>query len=218
MSFRTRLSIGSAILLLCASLLPSLEHTIAKADYYPPELPYYWETVGSGGAKVQNQGTPLSAGDAVNAWNAWTAKSKLAVGTAGCGTSIACVIFAYENATLYYTYCDVPPIEGQWFATTHLIGVTMTDPDCTDLDDGYNLFVVVLKDQSFTNTQKLHIQRHEIGHAIGLWEALDSTACWTEWGYVVPVMKHDSINCSSYPSNYSATYNEALYAVIRSGW
>lgn len=99
-----------------------------------------------------------------------------------------------------------------------LIGVTLTDPDCVDLDQGYTIFVVVLDSQSFNTTQRMHLQRHEVGHAIGLWEANDAMTCWTEWGYVLPVMKHDSTNCASFPNNYTASYNEALYAVLRSGW
>ena len=57
-----------------------------------------------------------------------------------------------------------------------------------------------------------------LGHAIGLWDALSTTSCWTESSTVYPLMKNSNTNCGSFGSNITATYNEALYAVIRSGW
>jgi hypothetical protein len=149
-------------------------------------------------------------------WNTWTAKSKLSAGTAGCGTTTACIDFAWEGATLYWTYCTLPYVPA--YAETDLIGVTLTDSDCTDLDDGYRIFVAVVDYESYSFPLTLHIPRHETGHAIGLWEAPDNLGCWNDVWIVYPLMKHDYQNCANYKSNFTATFNEAVAVVLRSGW
>jgi hypothetical protein len=64
---------------------------------------------------------------------------------------------------------------------------------------------------------RLHIQRHELGHAIGLWDA--TVNCWNSHFYWWPLMNNGILaSCGGYGSNDAATYNEALYAAIRSGW
>lgn len=110
-SFSALLSVLFAVAVLYGTLL---FHGTAQAAYTPPALPYYWTTVGASGAKLQNQGTQLSLTDSVNAWNSWTSKTKLSSGTDSCGTTTACIIFANEGATLYYTYCTLPYVGGGW--------------------------------------------------------------------------------------------------------
>lgn len=204
-----------AIAVLAASLALGSNGARA-ADYTPPDPVPGYSTVGSGGALLENQGTALDMVDSAAAWNIWTGKSKLAAGSYGCGSLTSCVIFANEGSYLYYTYCAVPYTGS--FAQTYQIGVNLSSADCLALVDPYPIFVVTVNNQSFNSTQKLHIARHEVAHAVGIDDA-PTQSCWQEWGYWLPLLRNGGgTGCTAFPSNYTATYNEALYAVIRSGW
>jgi hypothetical protein len=202
---------------------------IALADYYPGDNTPGYYTVGAGGAKVQNQGS-LDPTDAVNAWNTWTSTTKLSVGTTGCGTSTSCFIFVDEGQTLNGTYCTVPYLGDGIYAVAYQIiygGNNIGDSDCNSIaQSSYPVFVIALNNSSINQLSptpqavaKLHIQRHEVGHGVGLPDA-PTEYCYSEWGYYKPLMNNGTQSgyCSVYHANYTATYNEALYAVIRSGW
>jgi hypothetical protein len=71
---------------------------------------------------------------------------------------------------------------------------------------------------SFSATAKLHIARHEMGHGINLWDA-SGVSCWQNaYGYWLPLMVNGSTNCSTYPSNYSASDNEISAVKSRNSW
>lgn len=194
-----------------------------RADYTPPDNTPGYTTVGSGGALLQDQSTRLDASDAVNAWNTWTSKTKLATGTSGCGTTTSCVIYVNEGANLLWTYCTAPTLSGSfpWAATYQITasGSNMSDSDCDSLAPNFPIFVVDYNASlGLGTTAKLHLQRHEVGHTIGLGDA-PNAACWQDFGYWKPLMNNGTGGvCSAFPSNYTASYNEAVYAVLRSGW
>lgn len=203
---------------------------IGVADYYPGDNTPGYYTVGAAGAKVQNQGS-LDPYDTVSAWNAWTSTTKLSVGTTGCGTSTSCFIFVDEGQILNDTYCTVPYIgdDGIYAVAYQTIygGNNIGDADCNAIaQSSYPVFVIALNNSSINQMSptpraiaKLHTQRHEIGHGIGLPDA-PTVYCYSESWYYRPLMNNGTqpAYCGIYPENYTATYNEALYAVIRSGW
>lgn len=200
-----------------------LRPDLAGADYTPPPNTPGYTTVGSGGALVQNQSTNLDHYDAVGVWNYWTAKSKLAVGSSGCGVSTSCIIYANENATLSWTYCDLEnlPDPGDWAKTYQITSSrsNIGDADCDLLAPTYPIFVVGYNASlGLGSTQRLHVQRHELAHAIGLGDA-STVTCWQEYGYWLPLMRNGGgSSCLVFPQNYTASFNEAVAAVIRSGW
>lgn len=223
---RSPLSQGG-ILLAFALTFATMAPSPANADYTPPANTEGYTTVGPDGAKVQNQGS-LDAGDAVNAWNAWTGQSKLSTGTTGCGTSNSCIIYVDEGQTLNSPMddCTADTISetGTW-AEAHQIydgGDTLQDDDCAAYGDNYPVFVIILNTSLGLDDDpdKIHVQRHELGHAIGLGDA-PTAYCWLDYPYWLPLMNNGTqagTYCSAYPANYTASYNEALYAAIRSGW
>ena len=140
-----------------------------EADYYPGDNTPGYYTVGSGGAKVQNQGS-LDAADVVSAWNTWTSTSKLSTGTTGCGTSTSCFIMVDEGQTLNGTSCTVPYLSDsnptQYGVAYQIIygGNNIGDSDCNSLaQSSYAVFVLVLNYSLLhsNTTAKLHVQRHE---------------------------------------------------------
>ena len=197
---------GDAALLLVAS---------ASADYDPSTFGHpFSHHIGAGGAQVQTQGTPLDSSDALGAWNSWTSRSKLSSGTS-CSTG--CIIYANSGATLYYTTCVVPyPISGAWADTRVAAGMVENNLGCTSLgSDTYPIFVVNY--YSAPSYGYLHVQRHEMGHALGLNDA--NVACWSWWVGYQPLMNDGMFgNCSGFPYNYTATANEASYVVSTDGW
>lgn len=200
---------------------------LALADYTPPSNTPGYTTVGSGGAKVIDY-SDLDAADAVASWNWWTSKSKLstAANMTGCGSTTSCIVYVNESSTLPGTNCTVPDLPSGTYGTAYQIwnGQNIGDSDCATLSSSYPVFVISLNVSlnlltPYPNSY-LHIQRHELGHAIGLGDAPTAT-CWSEWGYWLPVMNNGTQKatyCPTYPNNFTASYNEALYAVIRSGW
>jgi hypothetical protein len=196
------------------ALTLALASKTVSADYSPPAYPGYWTTVGIGGALLQDQGPGMNVSDAASSWNSWTGYAKLATGSSGCGTSTSCVIFVDGGATLAWTDCT---IEGPTFwAAAHLLGVTTADPDCADYVDPYPIFAISVANMQFDSDQLVHIRRHEVGHALGLWDT--TTACWTDSGDLYPLMKNSATNCADFPENHMPTPNEASQAAIRSGW
>ena len=196
----------------------------AAADYTPPPNTPGYVTVGSGGALVQSQSTALDPYDAVGAWNTWTSKSKLSVGSAGCGTTTSCIIYVNEGSALAWTYCTAPMIyeTGVWARTYQITssGNNLGDPYCNGLAPNYPIYVVDYNTSlGLGSIARLHVQRHKIGHGIGLADA-PTVYCWQDYGYWKPLMNNgtESGYCSAFPNNYTASYNEALYAVLRSGW
>jgi hypothetical protein len=220
---RTRVLAGGAVV--SGALLIAISFAgLVFADYTPSDPPYEYG-VGSGGAKVQDQGTVLDESDAAAAWNIWTSTSKLSLGTSGCGSTTSCIIYANDGATLTNTSCVIPQVpDGAWAVAHILAGSYRSIPssDCNLGSSTYPIFVVAIDDEGSwsSSDKKLHVARHEVGHALMLGDT--SQSCWDEWGYLLPLMHNSSANCSSgglsFPQNYSATYNEALYAVIRNDW
>jgi hypothetical protein len=168
-----------ALVLLASALALSASDAAHATDYNPPVQ--YGIGVGPQGGLTQSQGTPLDPVDAANAWNAWTTKNKLAPGTAGCGSTASCIIYAYEGSTLYYTTCVVPQVAP--YAATYIASTTVynLDPRYCHGTDAHPLFVVAL-DTSVTSSSsqalKWHIARHEAGHVLNLGDA--PVACWVE--------------------------------------
>jgi hypothetical protein len=226
---RLRVAQGGIILWFVLTLM-AIETRPASADYMPGAGPAGYTTVGEDGAKVQNQGS-LNAGDAVNAWNAWTGQSKLSLGTTGCGTSNSCIIYVDEGQTLNSPMdaCTADTILGtsSWAKAFQIWngGANLSDPDCDSLstDPDYPIFVIVLNTSlGLGSTAKLHIQRHEVGHAVGLGDE-PFVECWLDYPYWSPLMNNGTQTAAGscdgvYPANYTASYNEALYSAIRSGW
>jgi len=87
-------SVSTLILLVLFVVQAFILVPTAAADYTPPPNTPGYVTVGSGGALVQSQSTALDPYDAVGAWNTWTSKSKLSIGSAGCGTTTSCIVGA----------------------------------------------------------------------------------------------------------------------------
>lgn len=185
----------------------------ASADYSPPPGPFQ-HVVGAGGAQVQNQGTVLNASDAIGSWNSWTGKSKLSSGTS---CAAVCIIYANSGATLYYTSCVVPyPASGSWADARVAAGTSENNLGCTYLGtDAYPIFVVNY--YSAPSNGYLHVERHELGHALGLPDT--STACWAWWVGYQPLMNNGTFRtCSAFPDNYTASANEVSAVISRNGW
>ena len=113
---------------------------------------------------------------------------------------------------------------GIWAATYQITssGSNLGDPDCDGLAANYPVFVVDYNaSMTFGAIAKQFIGRHEIGHAIGLPD-VPTVACWQDGsGFWLPLMNdglYKATYCPSYPTNYTATFNEAVAAVLRSGW
>lgn len=189
-------------------LLPVRE---ARADYTPPAGPYN-HVVGAGGAQVQNQNTALSHTDAISAWNTWTGTSKL---TSGTSCAQVCIIFANSGATLYYTSCVVPTAS-YWADLRVSAGTAENNLGCTSIGSStYPVFV--LNYNSAPSYGYLHVQRHEVGHALGLHDT--STSCWSWWVGYQPLMNNGTYGtCSGYPYNYTASDNEVSAVISRNGW
>lgn len=190
----------------------------ALADYTPSD-PWYAYGVGSGGAKVSDNTTVIDESDAAAAWNTWTNFNKLTLGSNGCGSTTSCIIYANDGTTVLG--CPVPEVDAPWWAEAHILAGSyrsIADSNCNLGSTTYPIFIVSIDDEGSwsSDDKKLHVARHEMGHALLLGDT--SASCWSEWGYLLPIMHDTSDNCSSYPQNYSATYNEALYAVIRNDW
>lgn len=186
------------------------------ADYTPPAAPFA-SRIGPNGAIVQNQGTPLNASDAVSAWNTWTARSRLTLGTSGCGTTIACIIYANSGATLYYTACVLPTVpSGYWAATYVAANGYENTAGCTSLgSQATPIFVVAYR--SAPSGGYLHVQRHELGHALALNDT--STACWPVYGWYSPLMNNGTYGtCPAYPNNVTASPNEIGAVISRNNW
>lgn len=88
--------------------------------------------------------------------------------------------------------------------------------------NAYPLFIVSYNnEQTHSQGFRTHIQRHEIGHALNLGDT--NHQCWSFNSPIYPLMRNsaftiDGQTCPSYPSNITATPNEAAYAKSRSGW
>lgn len=162
-------------------------------------------------------------------------QSVLSLGSSGCGSTTSCVIYIDDGERLSGTQCDIPEVDNAWYAETHILaGInesSLTNQACYSLGSTtYPVFVVSINsekndpqteeedEQWWDPGRMLHIARHEAGHAFMLDDAESSTSCWQTWGFWLPLMKNVTTNCAAYPHNYSASYNEALYAVIRNGW
>lgn len=220
-----------AIAVLTLNLALGEPTAVHALDYTVPAAIPNMHTVPDTGAKVQNQGTPLDTGDAVYVWNVWTAHNKFTNGTTGCGVTTACVIYANEGVDLTWTQCTTPTLPSGSYAKAYQIAFGSDsfpgeDLDCHNLAPNYVIFVIVLNDTAPSNAY-WHIARHEMGHTIGLNDATSVTtpglSCWIEWGLVMPLMRNSNYLCNTnpnpkYPNNVTATFNEAVAAVIRSGW
>lgn len=201
----------ASMLAVAGALVPIID--VARADYTPPAGPYN-HVVGANGAQVQNQGTPLSPTDALGAWNSWTGTSKLSSGTSCAGV---CIIYANSGATLYYTSCVVPyPASGAWADVRVAAGTSENNLGCTSLGSDANPIFVV-NYYSAPSYGYLHVQRHEMAHALGLNET--STTCWTWWVGYKPLMNNGTFGtCSGFPYNYTASENEVAAVISRNGW
>lgn len=205
---------STAVVVLVLAFALSISPRVATADYSPPGYPGWWTTVGIGGALLQDQGPGMNVSDAASSWNSWTGYAKLTTGSTGCGTTTSCVIFVDGGATLALTDCTIEA--PSFWAAAHLLGVTTADPDCADYVDPYPIFAISVANIGFTADQLVHIRRHEVGHALGLWDT--TTTCWTESGSLLPLMKNNATNCTGFPTNHIPTANEASQDAIRSGW
>lgn len=208
----SRLMLSLASLLAVAGAFMAIVD-VARADYDPVTGPFN-HVVGSNGAQVQNQGTPLSPTDALGAWNSWTGTSKLSSGTSCAGV---CIIYANSGATLYYTSCVVPyPASGAWADARVAAGTSENNLGCTSLGSDANPIFVV-NYYSAPSYGYLHVQRHEMTHALGLNET--STTCWTWWVGYKPLMNNGTFGtCSGFPYNYTASDNEVAAVISRNGW
>lgn len=199
----------------------------AWADYSPPQG--YLYGMGVDGGLVQSQGTPMNPTDAANAWNAWTARSKLAPGSSGCGSgSTSCIIYAYEGNALYWTQCIAPQVS--YAAGTYVAAGqgyrNLPSATCPSGSPEHPLFLVSLDADVTYQTDSdtlLHIARHEAGHALELGDAL--VPCYLENWFWYPLMNNaiaavcrDGNNQSVWGKNYTATFNEAVAVVIRNDW
>jgi len=196
----------------------------------------YPRTVGYSGAYVVNQSTiGFSMSDATGAWNIWTNTSKLRYsgGNTNCGVDTSCVIFANEDSDLWGTGCTVPDQDGanDWAAVYLVAGSYYNntgDSQCSSVGSyTYPVFIVainiadnwVFKDWNDTPNRKVHTQRHELAHGLGLWDA-STVSCWTNiWGFVLPLMRNlGGTGCTDYPNNVSASDNEISHVISKNGW
>lgn len=206
------------LLLLLMAILPAN----AKADYTPTQLSYYADDdLGAGGTYVSNDGTNLSVSNAASTWNSWTGYYQLVYGSSnGCGYSVTCIIFVNDGSTITGTDCYIDSVEsyvGETAAATTLLIGQSDGYACFGFGYSMAVFAVVYdNEQSFSDTGKAHIARHEIGHALQLNE--HSGGCWTEgWGSgqkPYPLMHHNLSNCPDFITNIYSTSNEAYYAAL----
>lgn len=188
---------------------------IAHADYTPAPAPFI-SRVGTAGTLVQDQNTNLDPADAMNRWNAWTARSYLSMGTAGCGSTTSCISYANSGAQLYYTSCYVPTTS--YYASTYVAAGTYENTmGCPSVGSYTNpVFVVSFNNSTTPAYAYYHVQRHEMGHALALGDA--TVSCWyaSTW---YPLMNNGTTySCGGYGYNWSGTTNEINAVTTRNGW
>lgn len=195
--------------------------TWARADYTPP-YPQWNFNLGAGGTYVVNYGTAIDPVPPSDAWDSWTGYNQLIPtgSPSGCGTSVSCVYFVNEGATIPGTVCAVPSIGDSGGANAikalvyALAGNQSTLCGSSYASPTFPIFVInVNSSLSFTVTDKTHIGRHELGHALSLPDA-PSESCYFVNPAWYPLMRNNyhATTCSTYPQNGTATPNEISWA------
>lgn len=195
----------------------------AQADYDPRAYPIFPLVPGPSGAYVQNQGSVLNINDTVGAWNGWIADPTwLKYGSNGCGVTVKCIIFGNETADLTYTDCSFRQLSDSspWvLAQVDMVSgnnawnsLAVWDDDCLDYGSTSKPYWTVSVNTSAAPPAgaRQWLQRHEAGHAVGLWHAHDGqnySGCWAEDWFLFPVM-HASSSCGP-PEWYGLHYNSS---------
>lgn len=136
-----------------------------------------------------------------------------------CGLYDGCVIFDTESTSLLgVATCTLPAVSP--YAALYIdtdTGYNLPDPDCHGIGSDYHPTFVLVLDSSVPSGAYTHIQRHEVGHALGLNDT--STSCYTENSTYYPLMNNGtSGTCSNYPNNITATSNEIQGVISRNSW
>jgi hypothetical protein len=209
---------------------------VVEADYSPVNSPYTSWRVGSGDLYWWEEGTPLTQ-DGVDAWNYWLGayfSEPAHIGANPCDDGIPCILFMNENDEVNGTTCTVPDISGTSVRAKIYISVgTSTNlwqsheqyyDDCLFGSEADPIFVIVVNDDAcctHNSALQLHIQRHEVGHALGLGDT--GTSCEWDSVWLWPLMQNDLINpCEDamheWPENFSATWNELEHVLDWNSW
>lgn len=204
-----------AIVAATMALLPQS----ALADYTPPAGPYAF-VVGPNGTNILNDSTPLSPSDSSSFWNSSTGFSRVLVPVSGvnCGYWDGCIIFDNAGTSLLgVPGCTVPTPPSGW-AATYIDTDSQSNLGaypCHGIGSDYAPTFVVSY-VSAPSSGYTHIQRHEVGHALGLNDT--SSSCYYDSGYK-PLMNNGTYGtCGIYPSNTTATYNEIQAVISRNSW
>jgi hypothetical protein len=193
--------------------------SLATGTDYIPVQGYNYGVTPTG--YVQNQGTSMNASNAISLWNTAVGQTRFVLNSTVCGD---CVIYAYDGETLSGTDCTVREVESDaWYAEVWVWkGSGYNNTQCDFSWTNEPIFIIAINDENanfpFSSGQKSHIQRHEMGHTIRLWDADTGQSCWQWSVYWFPLMKNSSTNCSAYPANNVPTQNEADYAKLWMGW
>ncbi len=136
----------------------------------------------------------------MGAWNAWVNDPNfLKYGSDACGTSNRCIIFGNELANLYWTYCQLPDLPANVYAQVGLLtgdnnyNTLRASPNCRELGSMAKPIWTVTVNTGNAPPQAVRqwVQRHEVGHALGLWhpdQGENFNGCWSESWYVFPLM------------------------------
>jgi hypothetical protein len=166
----------------------------------------------------------LNPNDASTFWNNSTGFSRVLIpgGPIDCGIYDGCVLFDTESTTLIgVASCDLPAITDGSYAKLYVdtdSEYNLPDEDCRGIGSDYHPTFVLLIDTGAPSGAYTHMQRHEVGHALGLGDTDTSVTCWTESSVYYPLMKNSSTNCDNYPNNVTATYNEVQGVIDRNDW
>lgn len=217
-----------AALVMLASGLYELSAARAHHIDYSPGIVPWSATIGPAGAKTWNYGTVLNTVDANNQWNAWTGTSKLTNQSpaTGCGSTSRCIIYRNDQGsiTINGQTCTLPPLSWNTYAKTYV-----STPAVNHLASygcpafGTNqvpVFIISYNNDGPSVAQsssgKIHIARHEMGHALRLWDT--GVSCWTEYELWYPLMKNGPSDCTAYPDNWYATPNEIGAVKSENSW
>jgi hypothetical protein len=193
----------------------------AYTDYTILDGPYD-HLVGPNGTYLIEDSTSINPADIQSFWTSATGYSRVVVppSPVDCGNTETCTLIDSESAPLNWVVsCSLPAVAYEaalYIDTPSEYNLQRgIDIDCHGMGSEYHPIYVLVLDSAANHFT--FVGRHELGHALGLPDT--STTCDYSGSTYLPLMNNGTFGtCSSYGSNYNASYNEAQAVISLNGW